>query len=72
MTSALQPGTPPAETGSSRTTDRDTISNSQTLTRPGFDTRSDGADPAPSRGSAQVRLARTAALGRPRPSRASA
>jgi hypothetical protein len=62
MTSALQPGTPPAETGSSRTTDRDTISNSRTLARPGFDTSISGADPAPTRGSAQVRLARRAGL----------
>jgi hypothetical protein len=62
MTPALRPGTPPAETGSSRTTDRDTISNSGTRTRPGSDATTNGADPAPSRGSAQVRLARTAGL----------
>ena len=62
MTSAREPGTPPADAGSSRSTDLDTISNSATKTRPGFDTSIDGADLAVSRGSAQVRLARTAGL----------
>lgn len=58
MTSALQPGTPPAGADSSRTTRRDTTADNRTL--PGPDT--DSADAAPARGSASVRLARRAGL----------
>lgn len=64
MTSALQPGTPPAGADSSRTTRRDTTADNRTLT--GTDTDTDigtaGADGAPARGSASVRLARRAGL----------
>jgi hypothetical protein len=60
MTPALQPGLPSAETGSSRTTDRDTDPNNRTLARPGLGTSIPGAGPAP--GTAQVRLARRAGL----------
>lgn len=55
MTSALQPGTPTADPNSNPTTDRDTIPTAATLTSP-------GADPARTRGSADVRLARKAGL----------
>jgi Domain of unknown function (DUF4386) len=62
MTSDLQPGTATTNANSSMTTDTDTISNTKTLTRPGFDSSIPGADLAPAGGSANVRLARKAGL----------